>query len=213
MSEILLVKWTIIAQEPPRPMLHCRRCGGTRSFRSGGKVRVNANGKRVDAWLVYRCTSCDGTWNRPILERRLVQSIDPSLLASLTANDPDVVAAIALDTGDLRRGTPEIEEAANVAVKKQVLSGSMAQPRALRIHCCVPFPVTLRLDRLLADELQLSRSRIHALAGSGALAVAGSNTSRALRKPVRDGMEVTIRLPVPDAAWITRLAAAGDDAR
>ncbi|MEX0957376.1 MAG: DUF1062 domain-containing protein [Rhizobiaceae bacterium] len=210
MSEILLVKWTIRPQEPPRPLLHCRRCSGTRSYKTGDRIRVNANGKRVDAWLIYRCTSCDGTWNRPILERRHVHSIDPQFLASLCANDAMVVDGIAFDIDDLKRWAPRLEEATKVVVAKEVLSGSAAQPGYLRILCVVPYPVTLRLDRLLADKLQLSRSRIHALEKSNALVVAASNSARALRKPVRDGMELLIKLPVHDADWITR--AACDDA-
>jgi hypothetical protein len=207
MSDILVVRWTILPQEPPRPLLHCRRCGGTRSYKSGGKIRVNANGKRVDAWLIYRCTSCDGTWNRPILERRLVQTIDPLFLASLSANDAEVANRIAFDVGVLRRWTPRLEQASNAVVAKEVIVPSAVQPRALRILCTVPHPVTLRLDRLLADELGLSRSRIHALEKSKALTIASPVASRALRKPVRNGAELLIRFPVHDTDWIARSAA------
>lgn len=212
MSEILLVRWTIVPQEPPRPLLYCRRCGGTRSYKTSGRVRVNANGKRVDAWLIYRCTSCDGTWNRPVLERCRVRSVDPVFLAALSANDAEVAAGIAFDTDGLRRWASRLQEATEIVVAKEVVSGSATQPRELQIRCYVPQPVALRLDRLIADELQLSRSRIHALAKSQALVVASPNAPRALRKPVRDGKEVLIRLPVHDADWIAR-SAARDDAR
>ena len=210
MSEILLVRWTIIPQEHPRPLLHCKRCGGARAYKSGDKIRVNANGKRVDAWLIYRCTSCDATWNRPILERRHVHSIDPQFLASLSANDARVVDSIAFDVDGLKRWAPQLEQATEAVVAKEVISGSAMRPRELRILCAVPHPVTYRLDRLLADELQLPRSRIHTLEKSQVLAVVAANSARALRKPVRDGMEVLIRLPAPDADWLARAAACDD---
>lgn len=209
MSEILLVKWTIRPQESPQPLLHCRRCGGVRSYKSGGRIRVNANGKRVDAWLIYRCTSCDTTWNRPVLERRPVRSIDPLFLTSLLANDAKVADRIAFDVDGLKRWAPRLKEAGGVVVVKEVVSESTPLPRALWIRCAVPSPVTLRLDRLLADELQLSRSHIHALEQAGALTVASPAPSRVLRKPVRDGTEVVVRLPVPDADCIAQ-AAVGD---
>lgn len=211
MSEILLVQWTIFPQEPPRPLLHCRRCGGARSYKSSDRIRVNANGKRVDAWLIYRCASCEGTWNRPILERRPVQSMDPIFLASLVANDAKVVNRIAFDADGLKCWAPHLQQATEVLVLKEVLSGNAVQPRALRIRCSVPYPVAFRLDRLLAEELFLSRSRIHALEKSKALVIASPNASRALRKPVRDEMELLLRLPVHDADWIVR-SASGDDA-
>jgi hypothetical protein len=207
MSEILLVKWTILPQEPAQPLLHCKRCGGTRNYKSSGKIRVNANGKRVDAWLIYKCTSCDSTWKRPILERTNVRSIDPFFLASLCANDAKLADRLAFDTEDLERWAPQLKEATNAVVAKEVLSGNTAQPRELQILCVVPYAIALRLDRLLADELQLSRSRIQALEKSGAL-VTSPSASRVLRKSVRDGMKLLIKLPVHDADWITQSAKA-----
>jgi hypothetical protein len=209
MSEILLVRWTILPQEPPQPLLYCKRCGGTKSYHSSRKIRVNANGKRVDAWLIYKCTSCDSTWNRPVLERQNVRSIDPLFLASLCANDARVADRLAFDVEDLKRSAPLLKEATNAVVAKEVLSPSTAQPRELHILCIVPCPVALRLDRLLADELRLSRSRVHALEKSGAL-VAAPSASRALRKSVRDGTKLLIKPPADDADRIARSAAWGD---
>jgi hypothetical protein len=209
MSEILFVKWMILPQEPPQPLLHCKRCGGTRSYKSSDKIRVNANGKRVDAWLIYKCTSCDSTWNRPILERQHVRSIDPLLLASLCANDAKLADRLAFDAEDLKRWAPQLKEATNAVVAKEVLSGSTAQPGELQVLCIVPYPIALRLDRLLADELQLSRSRIQALENSGAL-VTSPSASRVFRKSVRDGMKLLIKLPIHDADWITQSAARSD---
>ncbi|MCV0398021.1 MAG: DUF1062 domain-containing protein [Rhizobiaceae bacterium] len=210
MSENLFVKWTILPQEPPQPLLYCKRCGGTRNFRSSGKIRVNANGKRVDAWLVYKCMSCDGTWNRPVLERQSVRSIDPLLLASLCANDAKLADRLAFDVEGLRRWAPHLKEASNAVVARELLSETPARPLELRILCVVPCHMALRLDRLLADELRIPRSRIHALEKSGALVVFPS-ASRALRKPVRDGTKLLIRPPAEDADWIARSAAYGDD--
>lgn len=172
-------------------------------------MRVNANGKRIDAWLVYRCTACDSTWNRPILERSLVHSLGPGFLSSLCANDPALVDRIASDVDDLKRWAPRLQEAGKVVVSREVLSETAGEPPRLRIVCAVPRPVRLRLDRLLADELKLSRSRVQALARSGALAVASASTTHALRRPPGDGTELFVRLPVSDARWIAR-AAAGD---
>ena len=38
-----------------------RRCGGCGKkmvFECAGKFRVNANGRRLDVWLIYRCQRC-----------------------------------------------------------------------------------------------------------------------------------------------------------
>ncbi len=176
-----------------------------RSYKSSDRIRVNANGKLVDAWLIYKCTSCDNTWNRPILERRPVKSIDPLLLASLTANDATLAGHLAFDVEGLKRWAPHLDHAADTVVAKDVLSGSLLQPGELQILCSVPHPVALRLDRLLAEELQISRSRIQALGKSGALEI-HPGASRILRKPVHDGTKLRLKLPVQDADRIAQSA-------
>lgn len=194
MSETLCVKWTITANEYPQPLLHCRRCCTIKPFRSGGKVRVNANGKRIDAWLIYRCAACEGTWNRPLLERQPVGAIEPEFLSKLMVNDAELVAQFASDAEDLRRHAPQLKGAEGICVMKSMLSGDMRRPAVLCIALAVPQPVSLRLDRLLAEELGLSRSRVDRLVQEGLLLAAGSNTARALRRSVCDGTQVKIGL-------------------
>jgi len=195
MSEVLQVQWTIIAQTAPQPWLSCRRCGEARRFRSSDRVRVNTNGKRVDAWLIYKCTACDDTWNCPVVERWPVQAIDPGLLMALRANDADVVRRLAFDVEALRRRANRIAEFDDVRVIKRVLSGEATSARQLDILCAVPEPVGIRVDRLLASKLGLSRSCIQRLERRGALVAFPEGAH--LRRAVRDGMRLLIECDVP----------------
>ena len=47
----------------------CGGCGKKQEFVNSGKFRVNANGNRVDVWLIYRCKNCKHSWNLAIYER------------------------------------------------------------------------------------------------------------------------------------------------
>jgi len=190
MSDALRVQWTIIPRIAPQPWLTCSRCSGARRFRSSGKIRVNANGKRVDAWLIYKCTGCASTWNRPILERRPVRTIDPDFLAALGTSDARLTRRLAFDVEGLRRSAGRVEEFDDVLVLASVLSEATTPTRQLEILCSVPEPVGLRLDRLLANELLLSRSRIQALAKVGDLVLLPPGSQ--LRRPVRDGMRLVL---------------------
>lgn len=185
MSDVLRVQWTIVPQTAPQPWLTCSRCGEGRRFRSSDKIRVNANGKRIDAWLIYKCTGCSNTWNRPILERRPVRTIDQDFLTALHASEAALTRRLAFDVEGLRRSTARVEEFNDAQVIEAVLSASTMPARQLEILCRVPAPIGLRLDRLLANELRLSRSRIQGLAKTGDLLVLPSVSS--LRRPVRDG--------------------------
>jgi len=191
MSDVLRVHWTIMARTAPQPWLPCRRCGEARRFRSSARIRVNTNGKRVDAWLIYKCTHCDDTWNRPVLERRPVQTIDREFLMSLEASDVDLVRRLAFDVEGLRRRAGRIEQFDDALVIKRLLSGTAITARRLEIHCAVPEPIGLRADRLLASEFGLSRSCIRRLEGNGALAAFPKGTR--LRRTVRDGVIIAFR--------------------
>jgi hypothetical protein len=190
MSDVSRVQWTIVARTAPQPWLTCSRCGETRRFRSSDRIRVNANGRRLDAWLVYKCTDCGGTWNRPILERRPVRTIDPDFLMSLRTSEPVLTRRLAFDVESLRRRAGRVEEFDDTFVVRSAPLPSTMPARRVEILCSVPEPVGLRVDRLLANELRLSRSRIRRLAESGDLVVFPSVSS--LRRPVRDGMRLVL---------------------
>ncbi|MFO1159852.1 MAG: DUF1062 domain-containing protein [Reyranellaceae bacterium] len=199
MSTTLRVQWTITPRAAPQPWLHCSRCRGPRPFRSSGKIRVNANGRRIDAWLIYRCTDCDGSWNRPVVERREVSTIEPGSLTSLQANEPDVARRLAFDLAALRRWTGRVQEFDDVVVSKAVLAQSTVRPQRLEIVCVIPEPIGLRLDRLLATELQVSRSCIQGLEKCQQLFTSPQGPT--LRRPPRDGMRVVIDTSsIPDSS-------------
>jgi len=191
MSDRLSVRWTIVPRDCPRPVFACPTCGGDRPFRPSGKIRLNANGKRLDAWLIYKCDACDRTWNRPFLERRLATDVPPADLAALRSGDPAFVRRLAFDLAALRRKTPVIAQSEEVDVEK-VVTGGAADAAGVEIALAVPYPVGIRLDRLLATELGLARSRIVALADDGRLVVGGGDN--ALKRPPRDGQSVRLDL-------------------
>ncbi len=189
----LYVRWTVVPTVAPQPLLACARCGDVTPFRSSGKVRLNAQGKRMDAWLVYGCTVCGKTWNRPILERRRVRDVEPDLLHALQANEAGRVRALAFDVHALRRHARRLRESTDVEVRKQALSADPRPWSDLRIAFDVPFPLPARMDRLLAVTLNLSRARIQKLETSGRLRLL-PQTRRGLRQPVADRLRVSIDL-------------------
>ncbi|HMA13603.1 MAG: DUF1062 domain-containing protein [Bacteroidota bacterium] len=193
MDETLRVLWTLVAQDTPRPLRHCTRCGRVQPFHSSNRFRLNANGRRVDAWLIYKCASCDETWNRPLLERRPLAGVAPALLDALCQNDSGLARRVAFDTADLRRLGAALEETSDVTVRKDVVSRPAEALHRLEIRLAVPHPTALRLDRLLARELGLSRTRLHALSTAGRL-VLTPDGARTLRRAASDGTCVTLDL-------------------
>ena len=184
MCTFLRVRWTITPRIPPQPWIACR---SSRPFQSSGRIRLNANGKRLDAWLIYKCVSCEKTWNRPLFERRNVRDIDPLVLDAMHRSDPDWVRCQEFDIEALRRRTQQIEECVDFDVNKEALAEG--GPSSLEIELQVPLPMSLRLDRLLTVELGLSRSRLHTLYDEGRLRVTPERKD-VLRRRIRNGMRI-----------------------
>jgi hypothetical protein len=163
-----------------------------RPFLSSGRIRLNANGKRLDAWLIYRCIACDRTWNRPIFERQTIRAIDPALLEAMQASTPDFVARIEFDAQALKAKAGRIEESDDIDMRKAVLRHD-AGWRRIAITLALPYPTGRRLDRLLAAELPLSRSRLQVLFETGEIRVAPERKD-ALKRGIRDGTLITLDL-------------------
>lgn len=193
MSSILRVRWTVTPIIAPRPLLACAKCGAVRPFKSSGKTRLNANGKQLSAWLIYRCATCEETWNRPIFERQSVRSIDPTVLHALQSNDQEWTSSLAFDVQQFRRARVRFEEFSDVEVLKQTLSPEHGPWSVLEILFSVLRPTSIRLDRLLAAQLHLSRTRIQKLKKAGHIH-SFPNAPNVLRRPVTDGMRVGIGL-------------------
>lgn len=158
-----------------------------------GKTRLNANGRRLDAWLIYRCSSCDSTWNRPIFERRPVGDIDPATLDALQNNNGAWIEKLAFDIDGLRRDAGQVEEFSEVHLRKTILAPVAESSLRLEIVLDLAAKTSLRTERLLSTELGLSRKRIVTLEEAGRLVTApsGKNT---LRRPLKDEMRIVIDL-------------------
>lgn len=192
MCDSIRVRWTIVPLTAPQPWLVCSSCGGLKPFQASGKTRLNANGRKLDAWLIYKCLACEKTWNRSIFERRNVRDIDPEVLDALQSNDPQWIRTEAFNLDALRRSSPRVDEFPEVEIAREVQHEPPDWTK-LEIELIVPLPTSTRLDRLLASELGVSRSRLQALHDGDTLR---TNPDRAdiLRRRLKTGTQVTLDL-------------------
>lgn len=177
-----VVSFVVVPLEAPRVVRHCPRCGEDRPFASSGRFRVNAQKRRLDVWLVRRCAACDSTWNQPVHERVTPEQLGRRL-DDYHHDEPDVVAAAAFDLAVLRRhGRVE-------PPVFRVDRSPAVPPFVARVVLERPFPV--RLDRVLATALGVSRARVPDLVDLD---------RDALRRDVVSGTEVRVRVYTPSDA-------------
>ena len=89
----------------------CGGCGKKREFVNSGKFRVNANGKNVDVWLIYRCAKCKHSWNLAVYERTRPGKIPPELFGAFQANDEETAMEYGRDIAFLRRNRADFDPA------------------------------------------------------------------------------------------------------
>ena len=175
-------------------------------------MRLNANGRKLDAWLIYKCTTCDKTWNRPIFERRNVRDIEPATLEALQSNDPEWIRAETFNLEALRRKSQRIDEFGELDVRKQLLRDA-PHWKHLEIELSIPYPTNTRLDRLLATELDISRSQLGSL-HANALLRTNVNRSDVLRRRIRSGIRVMLDLSaIADREFLWKPQAVGPHSR
>ena len=88
----------------------CGGCGKKQEFVNSGRFRVNANGNRIDIWLIYRCKKCKHSWNLTVYERVSPLRIPPDLYDQFLENDEELAFRYGNDTAFLKRNHAEMNE-------------------------------------------------------------------------------------------------------
>ena len=133
-----------------------------RPFVSSGKFRMNANGRRLDVWLIYKCPACGTTWNMEVVARTPVSELSPGRLRAYESNDPAAARAYACDPRLFAQGqaVPVYDE--GLRIKKRREAG---EEGLLEIRC--PENAALRWTRFSAAGSAYRASRSRRQSGTG----------------------------------------------
>ena len=179
---MLQVVWRVEALALPPLLLPCPRCARTSSFTCTERSRVNANGGRLDVWLLYQCLACAETHKQRVLRRVRVADLSRELLESYQGDEPALVRRCAFAAG---RG---------VEVVHRVVRPALPEAGTLLARIEQAEPCGARWDRLLARELAWPRSRSTREVERGNVRV---NGAAELRRTVVDGDLLALSLSAP----------------
>lgn len=197
MAQCLQVHWTVRPSYPPEPIRFCAHCGQRRPFCSSGRIRLNANGRKLDAWLIYKCGHCRQTGNRPVFERIGAGEIDTDTLDAVQQNSPKLVGQLENDVVSLRRHCNRVILADDVTVTKPAMAHCFGALPEVKLIVEAQQPTRMRLDRLLARQFGLSRRAVRALERDGYLRSA-RNTAVALKMSLYGKTELVIAVQEMD---------------
>jgi hypothetical protein len=178
----------VVALATPRVARHCSHCGGPRRFASSDRFRINAQKRRLDVWLIYRCADCQATWNLEVRARCLPEALPAELFARLQHNDRATAWAHAFDRGLLDRAGARVDLEVPYRVDRPPFP---APGTALLVELRFDHACAVRPDRLLCAELAASRSRLCQLVERRLVQLA-PHDGCAWRRPARAGQRLEI---------------------
>jgi len=165
-SRRLATQWLVRPTGLPLIRRRCRSCPSAR-YRAHGKFRVNANHKLLDVWLLALCVRCGETIKLTVLERVNVRAIEPSTLTRFHDNDAELAATLLRDPILLRRNGVALDWDDAWTLRKTTVDVSEAEVIDTSVRFAQPIPI--RLTRLLAAGLEVSRSEVQRLVAAGHL--------------------------------------------
>lgn len=166
MSCFTATKYEIIPIETYKILRNCSGCGSKTVFHNTNRVRVNANGKQLDIWLIYQCNQCKHTYNLPIHSRINRSALDKAKYEALLRNDREIVYQYGLDRILLQQNGVEIFEEPSYVLKDigEGIGGAL-------IRFCNPYHLRIRYDKLLSECFEISRSKAKKALETGVLSV------------------------------------------
>lgn len=153
------IEYEIVPKESFSVIRNCSGCGKKVRYKNTKKFRVNANGNKLDVWLIYQCEKCKHTLNLAICERQKAVSIPKEEYMRFLSNDEQLAEEYGRNLQFFERNKAEINFGAYSFIMRQETEGS-SENHQVRITIRNPYGLKLRPEKQIAEALGLSRSSV-----------------------------------------------------
>lgn len=157
----------------------CPGCGRKTSYKNTEKFRVNANGSRIDVWLIYQCENCRHTFNLPIYERRKNTSLPASEYQRFLANDAQLAREYGRNLQLFQKHRAEVDHK-NITyelIRLQNTLDKTVYKSRIQIIIQNPYCLKIRPEKLAAEILEQSVSSVKKQAENGFITIEPSANS------------------------------------
>ena len=169
MSYLKKTEYEIVLKDSFWVIRNCPKCGRKTYFKNTKKFRVNANGNRLDVWLIYQCEECKHTFNISIYERQKVSSIPKEEYECFLNNDEQFAEMYGKNVQLFRKNKADIDfEKINydfVKLHETVEYSDSEEQIVVAINN--PYQLKIRPEKQIAEILGLSRSQVKNLLEKG----------------------------------------------
>lgn len=158
--------YRVVPEAPYKVIRYCGGCNCKATYISTGEFRVNANGNKIDVWLIYQCEKCKHTYNLSIYERVRPDEIKDEYDQFL-ANDAALAFQYGINKQLFTKNRAEInlkEESYSVEClneENEETESNMNGEKTIVIEN--PYHLRIRPDKIAAQILGMPRGKIKLL--------------------------------------------------
>ncbi len=145
---------------------NCPGCRNKSHYINTKRFRVNANGNKLDVWLIYQCEKCRHTLNLSVYERQNVKGIPQEEYRRFLDNDEILAEEYGRNFSFFQRNHAEVESRmisfhfTDVSGKYKKQEETVHYKQGDMIVIENPYGLKVRPERQAAEMLGASRSRI-----------------------------------------------------
>lgn len=167
------IEYEIVMEDSFSVIRSCAGCNKKTSFKNTKQFRINANGNKLDVWLIYQCETCKHTLNLTVYERKQPTLI-PSDKYKLFLNNDDVLAkTYGRDLRFFKKNKAEIDfQNIKYYIEKRTEEDTqLIDTHQLLITIQNPYCLKIRSEKQIAEVLNMSRNRVKKLIDSGEIKI------------------------------------------
>lgn len=175
MSYLRKIEYTIIPEESFKIIRNCSGCGCKTAFYNTNNFRVNANGNKIDVWLIYQCTKCKHTNNLTVYKRCRPESLVKEEYEGYLTNSSKLAFGYGTDSQFFARNRVEVDWSnINYIINRK--NGMLVETNQFfhegdLIVVNNIYVLKVRTDKVVSEILNLTRSGVKGLEKSGIIVV------------------------------------------
>lgn len=167
MSYLRKLYYKVVPEESYKVIRNCAGCGSKAHYQNTFCFRVNANGNRVDVWLIYQCEKCKHTCNLSVYERVNPENIPEEEYRMFLENNRELAKAYGIDKSFFTKNRAEVDiKNVNYRIETEEKEDIKLQTNDLLV-IQNPENLKIRVDKLIADIFHITRSQAKKLEQSG----------------------------------------------
>ncbi len=170
MSYLKKIEYEIVLKDSFLVIRNCPKCGRKTYFKNTKRFRINANGNKLDIWLIYQCEECKHTLNLAIYERQKISSIPKEEYRCFLDNNEQLAQMYGKNVQLFRKNKADIDfEKVNYDLVKLHETTEYGDNFEDQIVIAInnPYQLKIRPEKQIAEALGLSRSQVKSLLEKG----------------------------------------------